>query len=84
MVNNQFVEGEIIVDSDSVLSVSESAILKSENETYVLIFEKETDELYYFHKQKVTTGRKNNGFVELTEAPELKKDITQGRLQYAN
>ena len=78
LVNNQFVEGDVIVASDSVLSVPEGAILKSENETYVLTFEKETDEHYYLGKLKVTTGRKNNGFVELTEIPESKKMLVKG------
>jgi cobalt-zinc-cadmium efflux system membrane fusion protein len=78
MVSNQFVEGEIIVASDSVLSLPESAILKSGNETFVLALEKETNELYYFRKLKLTTGRKNNGFVELTEIPESKKILLRG------
>lgn len=78
LVSNQFVEGEIIVDSDSVLAVPESAILKLENETYVLVFEKETDELYSFSKLNVATGRTNNGFIELTEIPELKKILVKG------
>ena len=78
LVNNQFVEGDVIAASDSVLSVPEGAILKSENETYVLAFEKETEELYHLSKVKVTTGRKNNGFIELTEVPESKKILIKG------
>ena len=78
LVNNQFVEGDVIVSSDSVLSVPEGAILKSASETYVLAFKNETDELYYFSKLKVTTGRKNNGFVELKEVPESKKLLIKG------
>jgi len=78
LVNNQFVEGEIIVASDTVFSIPESAILKSENESFVLSFEKETDELYYLSKLKVTTGRVNNGFVELIEMPKSKKILIKG------
>lgn len=78
LVSNQFIEGEVIVDSDSVLAVPESAVLKSENETYVLVFEKETGELYSFRKLKASTGRTNNGFVELTEIPELNKILIKG------
>jgi len=78
LVSNQFVEGEIIVASDSVLSIPESAVLKSENESYVLSFEKETDELFYLSKLKITTGRKNNGLVEINEIPGSKKILLKG------
>ena len=78
LIGNQFVEGDIIVASDAVLSVPESAILKSEGESYVLAFEKETDELFYLSKLKVTTARINNGFVELAEIPESKQILIKG------
>lgn len=78
LVSNQFVEGEIIVASDSVLSIPESAVLKSENESYVLSFEKESEELFYLRKLKITTGRKNNGLVELTGIPGSKKLLLKG------
>ena len=77
-MSNQFIEGQIIVASDSVLSIPESAVLKSENESYVLSFEKETDELFYLSKLKVTTGRKNNGLVEITGMPESKRILVDG------
>jgi membrane fusion protein, heavy metal efflux system len=77
-VSNQFIEGEVIVASDTVLSLPESAILKSGNETFILVFEKETDELYYLRKLKVNTGRNNNEFVEITEIPESKKILIKG------
>jgi len=72
----QFIE--IIDASDSVNSIPEASVLKAENETFVLTFEKEDDDLFYLSKSKVTTGRKNNGFVEITEMPELKKILIRG------
>lgn len=78
LVNNQFVEGKVIVDSDSVMSVPETAILKSENETYILTFEKETDELYYLRKLKVTTGRKNSGYIEIEDLQDSKMILLKG------
>lgn len=78
LVSNQFIEGDIITGSDSVFSVPENAILKSESETYVLVFEKETGERFYFSRQKVTTGRTNNGFVEIAGIPESKKILVEG------
>ena len=78
MVSNQFVEGEIIVANDSVFSLPESAILKSGNETFVLVLEKENDELFYLSKLKVNTGRRNNEYVEISELPESKKILIKG------
>jgi len=78
LIGNQFVEGDIIVASDAVLSVPESAILKSESESYILVFEKETDELFYFSRLKVKTGRSNNNFIETSEIPDSKRVLTTG------
>jgi cobalt-zinc-cadmium efflux system membrane fusion protein len=78
LVGNQFVEGEIIVTSDSLLSLPQSAIIASENENFVLVLENETDELYKLRKAKVSTGRIINGFVEIAEMPESKKILIKG------
>jgi cobalt-zinc-cadmium efflux system membrane fusion protein len=78
LIGNQFVEGDIIVAADSVLSVPESAILKSESESYLLAFEKEADELIYFSRLKVKPGRSNNDFIEITEIPSSTKILTTG------
>lgn len=78
LVGGQYVEGDIIVASDSLLSLPQSAIITSENESYVLVLENETDELYSLRKEKVTTGRINNEFVEITAMPESKKILIKG------
>lgn len=67
IAGNQFVEGEIYSDLDSVLSVPETAIVNSENESYLLFFEKEENDKYYFKKIKVSLGRKTDNMVELTD-----------------
>jgi len=77
-VNNQFAEGQLVVDSFSVYAVPVEAVLKSENENYVLNLEKETDECYYFSKIKVNTGRKDNEYIELTEKPKTNKLLIKG------
>ena len=77
-VSNQFMEGEILVENDSVLSLPETAFLKSENEYFILGLEKETDESYYLKKEKVNTGRIYKNFIELTETPKSKKIVVQG------
>lgn len=82
LVSNQFVEGDIIVDSDSVLSVPEAAVLKSENEIFVLTFEKENGEIISLSKTKISTGRTHNGYVELLETPVSKKILVKGAYNF--
>ncbi|MBN1253386.1 MAG: efflux RND transporter periplasmic adaptor subunit [Bacteroidales bacterium] len=77
-VSNQFVEGEICIAVDSVLSVPETAVLKSENDKYILIFEKETPENFYFKKINVKIGRKSNNLVELIDKIQYNKILTKG------
>lgn len=78
LVSNQFVEGEIFTAVDSILAVRETAIIESENETYVLMYEKEDNSMYYFKKIPVKTGRKSNNYIELTEQLPAKKLLTNG------
>jgi len=78
LVCNQFVEGEIFATLDSVLSVPETAIINLENEQYVLMFEKEENAIFYFRKIKVSTGRRDNNFIELTGPKLLKKLLLTG------
>ena len=78
IVSNQFFEGEVFTAVDSALSVPESAILTSENDSYVLIFEKEVDANYYFKKTKVNTGRKVNNYVELKDKLPSNKLLVNG------
>lgn len=78
LVNGQYVEGEIVVASDTALALPQTAIVTAENENYVFTFEKEQDELIFLNKTVVKTGRTNNGFVELTDSPDLKKILVKG------
>lgn len=78
LVNNQFVEGVVYTAMDSVLSVPETAIINSENDSYVLLYEKEVNSFYYFKRIKVSTGRKANSYVELTEKLPTSKLLIRG------
>ena len=78
MVSNQFAEGGVYTNIDSALSVPETAILYSENEAYLLMYEKETNSTYYFKKIKVKTGRKVNMNIELTEKIPTGKLLVNG------
>ncbi len=78
IVNNQFVDGTVHTAVDSVLSVPETAIINSENDVYVLLYEKEANSIYYFKKIKVSTGRKSNKYVELIEPLPSNKLLIHG------
>ncbi len=78
MVSNQFVEGEVYTAVDSVLSVPETAIINSEKDSYILIYEKEVNSIYYFKKMKVNTGRHANNYIELTEQIPSTKLLVNG------
>jgi membrane fusion protein, heavy metal efflux system len=78
LVGHQYVEGEIIVDADSVFVLPESALLKSDDKDYILNLEKETDESYFFRKVNVKTGRINKDYVELMSVPEFNRIIISG------
>lgn len=77
-VNQQFIEGNVIVNSEMVLSLPESAVLFSDNEAYVLMFENETPENYFFSKAKITTGRRTESRLELTNVPLSEKILVSG------
>lgn len=68
LVSHQFVEGDIILSADTSFSVPTSAILKAENAHFVLRLQKETEEAYLFEKTKVSTGRENASYTELSDS----------------
>ncbi len=78
LVNNQFIKGQIVVDSFSVSAVPLGAVIKIENEKYILNLERETDKSYFFNKIKITTGVENKEYVELKNPPDINKLIIKG------
>ncbi|MFB6319874.1 efflux RND transporter periplasmic adaptor subunit [Saccharicrinis sp. FJH54] len=77
-VNDQFVEGNVVVNSEMLLSVPETAVLFSGNDAYILTYENETPDNYFFSKARIKTGRKTDRFIELTEAPKSDKILVTG------
>lgn len=78
IISNQVVEVEVQIAVDTVLSLPESAILHSEDESYVLMYEKEVDTMYYFKKVKINLGRKNKSYIELKEQLPSGKIVVKG------
>ena len=77
-VNNAYVEASIITKSDSVIAVPEEAVLKSEDNSYLLEFVKNENSNYYLKKTKVSPGRIYKGYVELLNQPDIGKILTRG------
>ncbi|MBN2613246.1 MAG: efflux RND transporter periplasmic adaptor subunit [Bacteroidales bacterium] len=65
IINNEYVEAEIIVESDSAVAVPSDAVIKSDNDLYLLKLEKIEDGNYYFTRLKAETGRQHHNYTEL-------------------
>lgn len=78
LIANQFVECGIVTQTDSVYAVSSDAILKSESGQFVLLLMKKEGDTYFLEPTEVTTGRQNNGFIEITSGYTKGRIISQG------
>jgi len=78
LINNQFVEGNVIVETVAEYSLPKTAIIKSEKENYILIQDKESDKSYFFSKMKVKIGAVNQEYVELLDLPKVNKVLING------
>jgi len=78
MVSNQYAEGEIFTVIDSIRAVPETALIESENNSYLLLYENKDDSAYYFKQIKVNTGRKSNNYIELTTQLPTEKILLSG------
>lgn len=78
LVNNQYVEGKVIIGSRTALSVPEIAILNVEKEHYILKLEKEADNSYFFSKIQVQLGSTNQGNIEILDTVIVDKVLING------
>ena len=69
IVSNMFVEAEIILQTDTVLAVSKSAVIKSDNKHYIFVLEKDMEDKYLFKKQEITIGREDKDYFEIMNPP---------------
>lgn len=77
-VDQQFTEGQVIVDSVTALSIPAEALMKSGEDSYVLCLERETEDKYYFNKVKIIIGQRNKENVEITGTSMPSKFISSG------
>ena len=66
-IANEFVEAEIITNKYTVKALPTNAIIKNENENFILVLNKQKDGKYLFDKVKVKTGKLHEGFTEINE-----------------
>lgn len=77
-LNNQFVRGYIIVGTDSVYALPETAFIKSSNEYYVLNLIREDEESYYFNKVRIDIGKQQQHLVEISVDTSLNNLLVSG------
>jgi len=78
LINNTFVEANIVVDQTEAKAIPTNAIIKSGKDYYVFILEKKEGNSYFLKPEKVETGRISNGFTEILSGVENEKIITAG------
>ena len=76
--NNTFVQARIITAVDTVWAVPEEAVLKSDDEFFVLSLANEEEAVLHFNRIKVNIGRVNQGYMEILSDSDLGKIITNG------
>jgi len=77
-VSNQFAEGDIIVSTDSVLAVPETAVITAAGKSYVVHLEKEEGAQFYFKKSEISVGRTSNHFTEIKDKLPAGKLLVRG------
>jgi cobalt-zinc-cadmium efflux system membrane fusion protein len=64
---NDFIEAEIITNTDTVTALPSSAIIKHENSYFILLLNKQEKGKYVFNKMEVKTGRQHEGYTEIIQ-----------------
>nr|WP_321454071.1 efflux RND transporter periplasmic adaptor subunit [uncultured Carboxylicivirga sp.] len=77
-INNQFVEGEIILSSDTVAALPIDAVIQADDQSYVLVLENETDSSYLFQNVLLQTGRSTSDSIEITNTIRSGTIVTRG------
>jgi cobalt-zinc-cadmium efflux system membrane fusion protein len=77
-INRSFIEAKIFLDQTEAKALPSNALLKSDQQYFVLVHEKTDDLYYYLRKVKVSTGRISNGFTEIIDGEKLSKVVVQG------
>ena len=77
-VDGMYFQVEVKLDTIRALAVPDAAIIKTGNNRYVLIKEKEDEQGLYFKKEEVKTGIVSGGFTEIKGNMPLKDVLVKG------
>jgi cobalt-zinc-cadmium efflux system membrane fusion protein len=64
---NEYIEAEIITNTEPVMALPSGAVIKNENGYFVLVLDKQESERYFFRKAEVKIGKQQEGFTEIME-----------------
>jgi cobalt-zinc-cadmium efflux system membrane fusion protein len=64
-IANEFIEAEIVINTETVTALPSNAIIKDENGYFILILNKQENGKYLFDKMEVKTGRQYEGYTEI-------------------
>lgn len=78
LVNNAFTEASIIIGTDTLNAVPSEAILKTEDEFFVLKLARQDADAYYFEKVKVEPGLTNRMYTEVNNLQRAEKLLVSG------
>jgi len=77
-VSNAYIEARIVTQIDTVIAIPEGAIVRSGGNNYLLLFENQDSDTYYFSKKIIETGQSINGYVEILNPPDNRKVLAGG------
>lgn len=78
LVNNAFTEASIIIGTDTLNAVPSEAIMKTEDEFFVLKLASQDADAYYFEKVKVEPGLTNRMYTEVKNIQSAEKLLVSG------
>jgi cobalt-zinc-cadmium efflux system membrane fusion protein len=77
-INRSYIEASIRVGDKSALALPNGAVIKSGNDHFVFIVEKQNDQMYFLRREKVAIGRISRDFTEISGVKNLTKVLIKG------
>ena len=73
-VPGMYVEADIVTEKVPCRSLPETAVVKLENDYYVLVQVPTEQEAYHFKRQRIQVGKMENGYAEILNAEDFDPD----------
>lgn len=78
LIDGMYVEMELIVGENKSMALSEEAVIKSGNQSFVYVLNKKSNDKYTFTRKEVKTGKSSRGFTEILGNEEIKDILVKG------